>query len=582
MCDRRSQLLITVDMVSGVFPACNRVSIHFALLFFLLVALYFSIATQPSNDEAKPSILPRENSLPEQQCGFTSNPDILGIGIRIGYYTQAVAVWFANFFLFREAKVLRAVNTLFVLAMFIVSIISACDASNTYAAEMFLLLQIGLCLGTIGMLDISRYSTRLWKISWERLAIKTAMVHAGHSFNVWLWWSGLDNLLETPCGTFMWFVVKADLYGLARTIMKVVSILGLLERTYSVTWRDSIQAIHAWYAKDVREDFKGLSYQKSSGSVVSDATSQPLLKTPEPAANGDEQPSEPPVERVGHPLDPNSIETRAEDVHTTELGPSPPPSLSSGCEPTATGTNPRKSTPTFESIYVADRYLQRITAIYPPTIAEDRRHTCSIFRGRIKFYIPSFQTRCKQPAPSNARCLFLTAKAILCGRLPVGAVAIVILHIVALAKDPAWRFPRFIYEMVRAMPAEQPPDWQSLTLASDIQLSQIPFTVARWKWIYEAAKTLGVLMLFIGQVELTIAWNHMGGVQALTTVGQLIPFILGVGGLVKVLWGKWCLLRDGTKEEACSDEILEGKDAIEAYQTWKKAYEQRIELGLGQ
>lgn len=84
-------------------------------------------------------------------------------------------------------------------------------------------------------------------------------------------------------------------------------------------------------------------------------------------------------------------------------------------------------------------------------------------------------------------------------------------------------------------------------------------------------------MIFIAQVELTIAWNRMGGLQTLNTVGQLVPFILGVGGLVKVVWGKWCLLRKSVKEEPEFDDSgEEDRAAIEAYRTWKDAYEQRL------
>lgn len=564
-------------MLSAIFTACNRVSTYIALFGLFFVALGFSIPTHSSNDGTEPSLLMRDNVVPEQQCGFTSNPDIFGIGIRIGYYTQAVAVWFASFFLFREAKVLRAVNTLFIVAMFIVGIISACNASNTYAAEIFLLLQIGVCLGIVGILDVSRYSTRIWKISWERLAIKTTMIYAGHSLNIWFWWCGLDNMLKTPCGTFMWYVVKADLYGWARTVMKVVSIFGLVDQTVTVTWKECIRAIHAWFAKDVRNRFNGRLYKESDDST----TTLTSLNAPRPAANGNRQPSETSFEVINCRLDTNSNKKRAEDVRDTELGSPPPESSLSRCEPTPNTFDCRNGTTTFESIYVADRYLQQITAIYPPTIEGNKRRTCTIFRGRIRSYIPSFRTRCIQPTPSCARCLFLTSKAILCGRLPVGSVAIVILHIVGLEKHPNWRLPRFLYQMLCAMPAKGPPDWQSLTLASDIQLSQIPVVVARWKWILDATKVLVTIMLFIGQVELTIAWNHMGGLQTLNTVGQLIPFILGVGGLFKVLWGKWCLLKSGTEVEPDIGETIEGKEAIEAYQTWKEAYERRIGLGQG-
>ena len=36
--------------------------------------------------------------------------------------------------------------------------------------------------------------------------------------------------------------------------------------------------------------------------------------------------------------------------------------------------------------------------------------------------------------------------------------------------------------------------------------------------------------------ELPLWWNYIRGVQTFGYVGQLIPFCLGVGGLVKVIW----------------------------------------------
>ncbi|KAF8456604.1 hypothetical protein BGX38DRAFT_1266354 [Terfezia claveryi] len=45
----------------------------------------------------------------------------------------------------------------------------------------------------------------------------------------------------------------------------------------------------------------------------------------------------------------------------------------------------------------------------------------------------------------------------------------------------------------------------------------------------------GTLLVFIIAVELTIRWNKIEGVQAIGSTGQLLPVIIGVGGVVRVL-----------------------------------------------
>lgn len=85
-------------------------------------------------------------------------------------------------------------------------------------------------------------------------------------------------------------------------------------------------------------------------------------------------------------------------------------------------------------------------------------------------------------------------------------------------------------------------------------------------------KNLLLIILFITQVELTIVWNHVSGLNSLTSLGQLIPFILGVGGLLKVLWSKWRLVRSGIREDFKSScpPSTDYETAIEAYLQWKK------------
>ena len=53
-----------------------------------------------------------------------------------------------------------------------------------------------------------------------------------------------------------------------------------------------------------------------------------------------------------------------------------------------------------------------------------------------------------------------------------------------------------------------------------------------WDIVSVISRTLG-LTWFILAVELTLMWNLVGGVNDLGSVGQLIPFIIGLLGLVR-------------------------------------------------
>ena len=73
------------------------------------------------------------------------------------------------------------------------------------------------------------------------------------------------------------------------------------------------------------------------------------------------------------------------------------------------------------------------------------------------------------------------------------------------------------------------------------------------------------------QVELTIAWNHIYSLQGLATVGQLIPLVLGVRGVVKVLWNKWCFMRDGIRgDEEFEVHLSKYEKDMKKYLEWKR------------
>ena len=70
-----------------------------------------------------------------QTCGFEGNPDIYGIGIRVGFYTQALAAWYANYFLASEARSLRSVNLIFLFALAVCLLVYSANPSEKQAVE---------------------------------------------------------------------------------------------------------------------------------------------------------------------------------------------------------------------------------------------------------------------------------------------------------------------------------------------------------------------------------------------------------------------------------------------------------------
>ena len=55
----------------------------------------------------------------------------------------------------------------------------------------------------------------------------------------------------------------------------------------------------------------------------------------------------------------------------------------------------------------------------------------------------------------------------------------------------------------------------------------------------------GLVMVFcITAVELVIRWNRIENVNSILSTGQLIPFVIGLGGLGKILFRWWQLEKE--------------------------------------
>lgn len=108
------------------------------------------------------NLAPGNETIP---CGFQGNSDIYGIGIRIGYYTEALSVWFSNYFVLSESKILRSVNLLFSIALFIGLAWLSHMPAKFHAIEGYFLNHLFVATWGIGVVDKSRFTRKYWRFS---------------------------------------------------------------------------------------------------------------------------------------------------------------------------------------------------------------------------------------------------------------------------------------------------------------------------------------------------------------------------------------------------------------------------------
>lgn len=510
------------------------------------------------------------------ECGFAGNPDVYGIGIRIGYYTQALAVWFANYFHFREAKVLRSVNNLFLIALTIVGIVYFNNARDVYAVEAFLLLYLGITVAVISMLDGSRFTSRYTETSNERMISKMLIYITGQIFSVYFWWTALDTMRPTPChnsdsansnlidprkGTYGFFLVPANMYGWLRTLMRVVSVIELTKSALVLSSSEPVKVLQSG------------PMRKTKAAFIEAAAAQTQNST---AWKGAEQETS---ERIQHPQD-RLLELQIIPGNTN---------TESGSEPSAATTVSHQlrgpvhiphvdniQSLSFSAVYEAEQYLESIFALCQmPKALLGHKRVVSIWKGYVRFYVPVRRTSQKSELVPLHKCFHMCFMWYGINKVSLNLRWRFHIHLEGLDDGPFFIWPRLLYRTIQLSNDNKPPSWKWVAIASDIQLSQITLKKSPKLWTFTAVKNLLLIILFITQVELTIVWNHVSGLNNLTSLGQLIPFILGVGGLLKVLWSKWRLVRSGIREDSKSScpPPTDYETAIEAYLQWKKLIE---------
>lgn len=528
------------------------------------------------------------------ECGFAGNADIYGVGIRIGYYTQALAVWFADCFHHRESQVLRSVNKLFMFALVVAAGVYAANAPAGYVIEAFLLLQIGLAIGVVGIMESTRYSTRYTRRCRVRLISRALIVNASLIFNILFWWRGLDVMRSTPCfakgqpqdtnamsikmeqrETYVCYFSKVSIYGWYRTLMLVKSLCALAWTTWTRSSHDAAELLQQWrIGKDIeafvaaatayQETLEGSTSiggnpkldagAEAGGTAVEDSNLKPIDSKRELVdSQSNPQPSS--IEGINRPptLEANKKNDKPEEAENL---------------PSTTGN----ALNTFVAVREAEEVLNSIFSIYTkPHASPNNKRYFQLFGGRVKFSMKRILRVEKQHQYSHFECWWTGMRGLWTNKPSRSHRWLLALHMAELRQHTPMYFPRLLHHMYKVNEASGLPRWQTMAIASEVQLRQIPLEISPMVSTLMAIERLAIVMAVIVHVELTIAWNNISGLQSLTTLGQLIPFVLGVGGLLKVLWGKWRLVQSGVGESPERDSRPVGhyEAAMALYIQWK-------------
>ncbi|KAF2117100.1 hypothetical protein BDV96DRAFT_644533 [Lophiotrema nucula] len=548
----------------------------------------------------------------EGTCGFQGNPDVYGAGIRIGIYCQTLAVWTSKYFLLSQAHVLRDNVTVFSTALLSVAIVFAVHKSSTYAIEEFLVLTILSWTCSTGVRSRSSYSSTTFKNRALRVGFTEWFDVAALGLHAWFWFWALEReFLQTPCGTKVFFFAEVDVGGWYKHLVQVKVILGLIDHVYDGAFRfvglwshgavrgqkevtDAVVRFEGWRKMERRHGEAEEIGDKRGNELVRDrADSTPFCRAGTDSAV---------YESLKLGLRRGGRRSKTWDPHATFVQDDNGQS-GSALEQVDTAVEIEQTglvlIPLFEEIYRSEKFLADCTAAGPASQFQTRHphiytlvQRLSLVPRPIKaddYAQADFDTR--SAPPSYRTCLAAISKAIITFRFPHRAGALTTHLVRAKMLDIINGPPQICHALnYKFTPTESAPGPLALALASKYQLAQLPSLNKGHKWV-QAILDMTIHIFLMIQIELTIVWNNITGLGGLGNVGQLVPFIIGVGGLGLILargaedwWVQWRNRKSGIEYEGGNDEdgVEEAPKTpaerfVEVYREWKEIYESKTE-----
>ena len=561
-----------------------------ALFILLRVDCCSSLAIERSVSPPEPRLNGTQTS--SISCGFTGNPDLYGIGIRLGYYTQALSVWFANYFVFSEARELRSVNLLFLVALFVALAWLSRQSQQTYAIEVFLLLRLLFATWYVGVLDRSRFSKKHGRKRIMRVLIRECALLGMLSYTVWFAWIGLDRMEKTPCGTWIFFAAKLNLYGGYRSAYKVLSIsalsfgvikqvdtanqffqhwhnTGIRSRDYFSRLRQALLLRHndndISSAVSCNDHHSRRELEENHSATISESgASGPSPAIVLPSDEVDERASIVSGRaRISTSTRSNVLQQNVSDAAIQcILLDSPRKDLHTNSQiGSLAGHDPSfKELPSLESLIEAQCWLETIIAV---DVADHSAWFYKVPCLPMKVFLPSVHSPKKIYQRISA--LYALRPFRLSILIPLAR------HIKSLCKFGWYNYP-IMLEAALQDPCHKKIIKSTLLATIALHKAQLPTSRPTPHVIYSACISLAMCVELILSIELSLYWNRIGGMGNASAPGQLIPAIIGIGGLVKVVWVWWST--EDAVEEVDDGVGKELRECIEVYQRLKQEREE--------
>ncbi|KAF8847144.1 hypothetical protein BDZ45DRAFT_755206 [Acephala macrosclerotiorum] len=192
------------------------------------VATRHLASTFSHSQSSRFSIIPRAAGA--NGAGFDANLDIYGFGIRLGIYLQWVGAVLSKWFN-EDPECLRDLldeNSIFQLAIFIASILLCTgNTESPWAVELLILLHI--FFGSSFILHFDAEISDNCQFDFWGILVKYAITLGMAALNVWFWYAGMHKLPATPgTGNHAFFFHNFAVGGSILVFFQVVAISNLI------------------------------------------------------------------------------------------------------------------------------------------------------------------------------------------------------------------------------------------------------------------------------------------------------------------------------------------------------------------
>jgi len=170
--------------------------------------------------------------LVDSECGFQGNPDLYGLGIRLGIYLQAIATILTNAFVSEAVSDYRDNNTIFLFALLIaVAKVSANGTIQTIEGVIMLRITWAFIISAVSLYGWRTVRSPAigkhmydWMIS---LYFRLMVVSIIAIYNAWFWFRGFRAMLpqqSISCTYYVFFFARFDVFGGIQIFYKLTSV----------------------------------------------------------------------------------------------------------------------------------------------------------------------------------------------------------------------------------------------------------------------------------------------------------------------------------------------------------------------